>query len=176
MLAEGNCLGMQLESYWIAMKKTGIRLETLSTMFLATGGFVGYFPVASGTMGTLVGVAIVYGLRGLPGFSFVLVTLVLGAAGVWASREANIIFNKADSSRIVIDEIVGFMITMIGIPVTGYWLVMAFLLFRFFDITKLPPANIIDSKMKNGWGVMLDDVVAGIYGNIILHLMLRAQL
>ncbi len=157
----------------MAMKKTSIRIGTLC---LATGGFVGYFPVASGTIGTLVGVALVYGLRALTWPLFLVATLALGAAGVWASQEANLLFKKADSSRIVVDEIVGFMITMIGIPVDGYWLAIGFLLFRFFDISKLPPANIIDAKLKNGWGVMLDDVVAGIYGNIILHLMLKAQI
>jgi phosphatidylglycerophosphatase A len=155
------------------MKKTGLQLGILG---LATGGFIGYAPFASGTFGTLVGVLLVYIFRGLPLPIFVLATLALGAAGVWASYRATELFQTPDSSRIVIDEIVGFMITMIGIPVNGYWLVIGFLLFRFFDISKLPPANIIDAKVKNGWGVMLDDVVAGVYGNIILQLMLRAQI
>ncbi len=101
--------------------------------------------------------------------------LALGAVGVWASEQAGTIFRNADSSRITIDEIVGFMVTMIGVPVTMYWIVWGFLLFRFFDIIKFPPANLFDERMKNGWGVMLDDVTAGIYSNILLHLMIRAS-
>ena len=76
----------------------------------------------------------------------------------------------------MIDEIVGMMITMVGVPVTPYWLVIGFVLFRIFDVVKIPPANIFDSRVKNGWGIMLDDVCAGIYGNILLHLMLRAKI
>jgi phosphatidylglycerophosphatase A len=85
-------------------------------------------------------------------------------------------FAKKDAPQIVIDEIAGMLIAMIGIPITGYWLLLAWLLFRFFDITKLPPANIFDSKFKNAWGVVLDDIVAGIYANIILHWALKASL
>lgn len=85
-------------------------------------------------------------------------------------------FTKKDAPQIVIDEIAGMLIAMIGIPITGYWLLLAWLLFRFFDITKIPPASIFDSKFKNAWGVVLDDIVAGIYANIILHWALKASL
>lgn len=142
---------------------------------VASGVFTGYFPVASGTVGTLLGVAIVWLWQGLPISLQVVMCLALGAVGVWASEQAGTIFRNADSSRITIDEIVGFMVTMIGVPVTMYWIVWGFLLFRFFDIIKFPPANLFDERMKNGWGVMLDDVTAGIYSNILLHLMIRAS-
>ncbi len=151
------------------------RLKKVGIIGVASGVFTGYFPVASGTVGTLLGVAIVWLWQGLPISLQVVMCLALGAVGVWASEQAGTIFRNADSSRITIDEIVGFMVTMIGVPVTMYWIVWGFLLFRFFDIIKFPPANLFDERMKNGWGVMLDDVTAGIYSNILLHLMIRAS-
>ncbi len=153
-----------------------VRLRDFAVMAIASGGGTGYFPVASGTAGTLVGVLIVWLFRDAPlGFNLALI-LFLGGVGVWVSQEAGRLLKVSDSSKIVIDEIVGFMITMIGIPGSGYWLVFGFLLFRFFDITKLPPANYFDERIKNGWGVMLDDVAAGVYANILLQLMLRANI
>jgi len=152
------------------------RLKKVGVLAVATGLFVGFFPVASGTFGTLVGVALVWGTRSLPLPVGLLLLVGVGAAGVWAAGEANRIFRKPDASYIVIDEIVGFMVTMVGIPVTGYWLVWGFLLFRIFDIVKPPPANYFDEYVKSGWGVVMDDVVAGIYGNILLHLMIRASI
>lgn len=149
-------------------KKTGVIL-------VATGGLSGYFPFAPGTMGSLVGAVPLWFLQ--PSVFFqVLLILGVGALGVWSSHEAGKIFRVADAQYIVIDEIVGLWITMFAISVTLYNLVLGFLLFRFFDVFKLPPAHYFDRSWKNGWGVMLDDVTAGIYGNIILHLMLRAQL
>lgn len=154
-------------------KKT---LKKIGILGLASGGFTGYFPVASGTFGTLVGVAIVWGWRGMPVWGQIVACLSMGALGVWGSQEAGRIYKRSDSSRIVIDEIVGFMVAMVGVPVTPYWIVWGFVLFRFFDISKIPPANVFDQRMKNGWGVMLDDVTAGVYSNILLHLMMAASL
>jgi phosphatidylglycerophosphatase A len=68
------------------------------------------------------------------------------------SEQAGTIFRNADSSRITIDEIVGFMVTMIGVPVTMYWIVWGFLLFWFFDIIKLPPANLFDERYEERVG------------------------
>jgi phosphatidylglycerophosphatase A len=152
------------------------RVRKIGALVIATGVFAGYFPVASGTFGTLVGVLIVWLCRDFPLGANVALAVGVGAAGIWAAGEANRIFGKADASYIVIDEIVGFMITMIGIPVTTYWLVWGFILFRIFDVVKPPPANYFDERVKSGWGVVMDDVVAGIYGNLLLHLMMRASL
>ena len=146
------------------------------TVMLATGFYTGYAPVAPGTFGTLVGVLLVLIFGESPLFFQISFTLFLCGAAVWASEKAQIIFKRKDASYIVIDEIVGMMVTMIGMPVTGYWLVCGFLVFRVLDIAKLPPANYFDSKLKNGWGVVMDDVVSGIYGNLLLHLMLRTTI
>ncbi len=137
---------------------------------------MGFVPFAPGTMGSLVGLGIVYLLGGVPFWVLILLAVALGAVGVWSAHQLDHILGVHDSGHIVIDEIVGILITMVGIPVTGYWLFWGFLIFRLLDVVKIPPANYFDERMKNGWGVMLDDVAAGIYGNLLLQLMLRAQL
>jgi len=152
------------------------RTKKIGALCIATGGFSGYFPIAPGTAGSVVGLAFAWALRDASIPVQVAAAVVLCLIGVWASDKARQIFAQEDPSRVVIDEIVGMMITMIGIPVTPYSLVWGFVLFRIFDVIKIPPANIFDSHVKNGWGVMLDDVWAGIYGNILLHLMLRARI
>ena len=83
------------------------------------------------------------------------------------------IFAEKDSGKIVIDEVVGYLVTMLAVPFSWPAVVAGFFLFRFFDITKIPPARYFDRQVKNGYGVVLDDVVAGIYACAVLHLMLR---
>lgn len=152
------------------------RLQRLFVYWFATGGFVGFFPLAPGTMGSLVGVGIVWLMSGTPWWVLLLLAVLLLGVGVWSAQELDKILGEKDSGHIVIDEIVGILITMIGIPVTGYWLFWGFMIFRLLDIVKIPPGNYFDERVKNGWGVMMDDVTAGIYGNLLLQLMLRAQL
>lgn len=151
------------------------RLQRTGALAIATGGFLGFFPIAPGTVGSLAASLFLWGFSGIPLWVHLTLTLVVFLGGVWAAGKAGQILNKVDASPIVIDEIVGILITMIGIPITEYWLVCGFILFRILDVIKLPPANYFDSKVKNGWGVVLDDVAAGVYANIILRLMLRAQ-
>lgn len=155
---------------------SNVSLKKFGVLFTATGAFAGYFPIAPGTAGSVVGLFLVWLLRGHSAVLLIFLALVLGFLGVWAGTEAGKLFKQADPSRVVIDEIVGMLITMIGIPVSGFTLVFGFLLFRFFDVWKPVPANILEQRFKNGWGIMLDDVMAGIYGNIILHLVMRAQI
>lgn len=149
--------------------------KKILVVLIASGAFVGYFPVAPGTAGSVLGAIGIWQIRGWGLVAYLILLALLFGLGVWACDAANKIFKKADSPRIVIDEIVGLMVTMIGIPVTAYWLLWGFLFFRFFDVVKFPPAKWFDTRLKNGWGVMLDDVAAGVYGNILLHLMLRAS-
>lgn len=103
-------------------------------------------------------------------------SVLLCAIGIYVSGVAGQIWKVSDPSKVVIDEIVGMLITMIGIPVTGYYLVLGFLLFRLFDVWKPFPANIFETRFEKGWGVMADDVMAGIYGNIVMHLVVRSQI
>ena len=155
---------------------TNERLQKMGSLCVATVLGAGYFPLAPGTMGSLVGVALIWFLKSFSIGLMVVVILLLSGAGVWASQKAGQVFGVADSPHIVIDEVVGMLITMLAIPITLYWLAWGFIMFRVFDVFKPPPANFFDARMKNGWGVMLDDVFAGIYGNVLLHFMIRAQL
>jgi phosphatidylglycerophosphatase A len=137
-------------------------------------GGAGYFPIAPGTAGSLVGVAVVAGLVRLPlprlASIALLGTIGLGifALGVWAAGEAEIFFGRTDPGQVVVDEVVGQMVTFLLIPhATWKWWVGGFILFRAFDIVKPFPARQAE-RIPRGWGIMLDDVVAGGYGMAVL--------
>jgi phosphatidylglycerophosphatase A len=87
----------------------------------------------------------------------------------WAADRAGIILGRRDSPRIVIDEVVGYLITMALLPRTLTTIIGGFLFFRVLDIIKPPPAKFIDRQMQAGLAVVLDDAVAGIYANFLLH-------
>lgn len=97
-------------------------------------------------------------------------TSMLTAAGIWSANEVEPYWGK-DSSRVVIDEAAGICISLLFVPVTPVHVLVALLLFRFFDIVK-PLFIRRMEKLPGGWGVMLDDVLAGIYSNIVLQLMI----
>lgn len=152
------------------------KLLRFLALFTASGGGAGYFPFASGTVGSLVAAYFVWISRGISTGVLIGISVALLVIGVWAAGQTCQILKKKDASQIVMDEIVGMLITMIGIPVTPYWLLIGFFLFRLLDIVKPSPAKYFDEKVPGGWGVMMDDVIAGIYGNMILQLMLRAKM
>jgi phosphatidylglycerophosphatase A len=133
----------------------------------------GYSPVASGTVGTLAAIPLYLILAGLPIPYYLLSLISLTIFSCWVSGRAEAIFNEKDSGKIVIDEVVGYLVTMTGVSLSLPAIILGFFLFRFFDIVKVPPANIIDRRMKNGFGVVMDDVAAGIYACLLLHLTLR---
>src|SRR5579862_2714495 len=143
-------------------------------IWIATAGGAGYFPIAPGTAGSLVGVALVVGLGFLPlrGFAaravLAAASLVLFVIGVWAAGEAEKFFGRIDPGQVVIDEVVGQMLTLLLIPhATWKWLLGGFLLFRAFDIVKPFPARQAE-RIPRGWGIMVDDVIAGLYGLAVL--------
>ncbi len=143
---------------------------------LATGFGAGFSPVAPGTAGAALA-AVLYLLFPDPSKGWSAVA-ALGAAvvvgffiGVWASNEAEKVYGH-DSGRIVIDEIVGMWIVLLWIPKRWELVVAGFFLCRFFDIVKPFPAGRSQS-LPGGWGVMVDDVIAGIYGNAALQLIWR---
>ncbi len=142
-------------------------------ILFATWWGTGYSPIASGTVGTLAAIPLYLLLvrLSIPYYLLLLISLTLFSC--WVSGRAETIFNEKDSSKIVIDEVIGYLVTMTGASLSLSSVILGFFLFRFFDIVKVPPANIIDRRMENGWGVVLDDVVAGVYACVILHLLLR---
>jgi phosphatidylglycerophosphatase A len=142
-------------------------------ILFATWWGTGYSPIASGTVGTLAAIPLYLLLVRLPIPYYLLSLIPLFLFSCWVSDRAETIFNEKDSGKIVIDEVVGYLVTMTGIPLSWGSVILGFFLFRFFDIVKVPPANIIDRRMKNGWGVVLDDVVAGLYACLLLHILQR---
>ena len=143
------------------------------TVFWATWGGVGFSPIASGTVGTAAAIPFYLLLARLPLGVYLLVVVLFGLAACRVSAAAETIFGEKDSGKIVIDEVVGYLVTMSGMPLDWRWVVGGFFLFRLFDITKVPPARFFDRHWKNGYGVVLDDVVAGLYACLFLHLTAR---
>jgi phosphatidylglycerophosphatase A len=147
------------------------RGEKIITL-LSTGFYTGYFPFAPATFSTLtLGIACYLLMCSLNPYVYALLTLIIYFLAVWLSDKSETIFKKKDASFIVIDELVGFLITMFLVPLTWVTVALGFFLFRFFDIVKPPPANIFNNRKKGGLDVVLDDVIAGLYSCIVLHLI-----
>lgn len=138
---------------------------------LATGLGIGYSPFAPGTMGTLLSIPIYYYLSEIPTPLYEMTLVSFFFLSVWVSEKAGGLFGKKDDPRIVIDEMMGFFITMHWIPKTPPFIIAGFILFRVFDILKPFPIRRLE-KVRGGFGVVLDDVMAGIFSNLILHLIM----
>jgi phosphatidylglycerophosphatase A len=140
-------------------------------LLLATGFGVGYSPIVPGTLGTLLAIPVYYFLSNISSPLYEITLIGFFFLSVWISANAEIAFGKKDDQRIIIDEIVGFLITMLWVPKTIRFVIIGFLLFRVFDILKPFPIRRLEKGFKGGFGVVLDDVVAGVYGNIILQII-----
>jgi phosphatidylglycerophosphatase A len=138
---------------------------------LATGFGVGYSPIAPGTLGTLITIPIYYFFSAIPSPIYELTLITFFFLSSWISGQAQNYWGRQDDSRIVIDEMMGFLITMLWLPKTIFSVIIGFFLFRFFDIFKPFPIRRMEKKWKGGWGVVLDDVMAGVYANILLHII-----
>lgn len=142
--------------------------------FIALGFGAGLSPFAPGTFGTLVAIPIALVLdryAGTVGFAAAIVALFL--VGAWASAVTGRALGVADHGSIVIDEVVAFLLVLFFAGLTPLRIAIAFVLFRFFDIVKPPPIRQLDAAMKNGIGVMLDDLLAAGYALLVLALAAR---
>jgi len=145
-------------------------MKTIFT-FLGTGFGVGYTPFLPGTAGTLLGVVIYLVLSRIftHPFSYVVMLVIFSGFGVWICGKCDHHFEKKDSPVIVIDEIEGFLIAMFALPVSFRFIFLGFILFRAFDILK--PFKIERlQRLPGGWGIMADDIAAGILANLMLHI------
>ena len=160
-----------------ALRISGSGIGTTAIIFLATGFFSGFVPVMPGTAGSIVGAALWWGAFGpLWQYSRIAGLLVFGGlfvAGCWLAGRAEQLFGERDSPKIVIDEVAGMVATMLFVPAGWPALAAGFLLFRLFDVLKPYPASFIDRRMSGGLGVMLDDLVAAIYANLVLQIGTR---
>jgi len=145
--------------------------------FLASGIYVGKIPFAPGTVGTLVAIPLmfIYWPKGLG--AQILITLSIFFIGLWAStvivgdttgKEKS----EIDPDFVVIDEIAGYMVAMLGVPFNPLYLAIAFVLFRIYDIFKPPPIKWFEN-LPSGLGIMADDIVAGVYVLIIMQILIH---
>jgi len=143
--------------------------------FLAFGFGSGLAPFAPGTFGTLAAVPLYLLMINFSLPLYLLVTLISIVIGFWLCGKSSEMLGVHDHSGIVWDEFAGFFITMIAAPQGWQWIVLGFALFRLFDIWKPWPIHIVDRKMQGGVGIMLDDVIAGVYALAVLQLIAFAS-
>ena len=140
-------------------------------IFLATGCYVGYSPLAPGTAGTLAAIPIYFLISRISPLYYVVIVLGFTCIAIWASDGAEILLQSRDCRHIVIDEMVGFMVAMFMVPPTLRNIALGFVLFRALDIIKPFPIRSLEERVRGGYGVVLDDIIAGIYANLIIHIL-----
>lgn len=139
--------------------------------FIAFGFGSGLSPVAPGTVGTLVALPFVYALMHVPAALYVACIVTAFLAGTYICGASARKLGVHDHSGIVWDEFVGIAVSMFALPPQWPWLLAGFLSFRFFDIVKPWPIREADHRLKGGLGIMLDDMIAGLFTAIVLHLI-----
>ena len=139
-------------------------------LLLASGLGAGFSPFAPGTAGTLVAIPIELLLSPIRSPVYELTLLTFFFFSSWIAERAQNHWQKKDDQRIVIDEIMGYLLTMLWIPKTLFFISVGFLLFRLLDIVKPFPCRQLE-RVRGGFGVVLDDVFAGIYANIALQIL-----
>jgi phosphatidylglycerophosphatase A len=144
--------------------------------FLAFGFGSGLSPKAPGTMGTLVALPLVYGLMHASLPVYLCTVLMLSLIGIYVCGESAHRLNAHDHPGIVFDEFAGMAVTMIAIPLEFKWLLLGFVLFRLFDIFKPWPIREADHRLSGGFGIMLDDIIAGIFSCALLHVMVNLKM
>ena len=139
---------------------------TLSTWF-----GTGLLPVAPGTFGTIAAVPLVFGLACLGTVPGVFIIAMVAAVAIWTSGRSEALLRRNDPSEVVIDEVAGFLLTMFLLPLSGLTLGLGFILFRVFDILKPYPIKQAE-KLRGGLGIVMDDLMAGIYAHLCVRLIL----
>jgi len=144
------------------------QLATDPLLLLAFGFGSGKSPVAPGTFGTVVGVLCFPVLALLPLPAYVGVVLLLSVLGIWVCDHASKKLGVHDHGGIVFDEMAGYWLAMTAFPVTWQWMLLGFVLFRFFDIVKPWPIRWLDRRVQGGFGIMVDDLLAGVFAWLVM--------
>ena len=138
-------------------------------LLIATCGYIGFVPVAPGTAGSAAGVAIFYLIRGAEAvWAQPLLIAVLFAVGVWGASMTERVLGTIDPGPVVIDEVVGMLITLLWLPVTPLGALAGFLVFRVLDVVKPWPSRQLES-LHGGLGIMADDAMAAVYGHLLMR-------
>jgi phosphatidylglycerophosphatase A len=134
---------------------------------IASVFYIGYLPVAPGSLGSFIALFLYFFIKGSPGVmgGTIVACFILG---LLTAGRAERLFGNQDSDEIIIDEFTGMLVSLYLLPPTMGYVVAGFLLFRFFDIVKPGPINKLEA-LSGSWGIMLDDFLAGVYTNLILH-------
>lgn len=139
--------------------------------FLATACYIGKVPFAPGTAGTVMGVLLYLLIRPLPSLVYAVTVVAFIFMAAWVSTKAQDVMGEQDPQEVVIDEVAGFLVAM-AFHRTDIWMLAAgFVIFRVFDIVKPFPIRWIERHFLSGWGIVLDDVGAGVYTNVALWLI-----
>lgn len=146
-----------------------LKLEGKWQRWVAFGFGSGLSPLAPGTAGTLIGIPVVFFFQFLPTVVALLGTLLIILLSVWLGGVVTRQIGIEDHPSIVIDEIAGYVLAMTMIPLAWWTVIAGFLIFRLLDIYKPPPIGWLDRNCTGGFGITVDDVVAGIYANLIMH-------
>ena len=141
-------------------------------VFIASFGYVGFFPIAPGTAGSLAALALFAFIRwiGVPVIELFAIVAVF-AIGGWAAHGTEVALARKDPGVVVIDEVLGMLITLAFIPVGWSGALAGFVIFRVFDVIKPFPADRLE-KFHGGFGIMADDAMAGVYANLVLRLLI----
>lgn len=140
------------------------------SVFVASFGYVGFFPIAPGTAGSLAALGLFAFVRwvGMPVFELSMIVAVF-AIGIWAASGTEVALGRKDPGVVVIDEVLGMLITLAVMPLSIGGIMLGFLLFRILDVIKPYPAAQLE-HLHGGLGIMADDAVAGIYSHLLLRL------
>ena len=142
-----------------------------AVMFLATGCNIGKLPYAPGTFGSLLALFPCYLLALLPSWAEIAAIFAFVCIAILVADKAEKLLAQKDPGSIVIDEIAGMMVTLAVLPFNSLTAVSGFIIFRILDIAKPFPIRAIEKRLKGGVGIVVDDLVAGIMGNMILRII-----
>ena len=146
-----------------------------AVLFIATGCFIGKIPFVPGTFGSLAGILLCFILSKISVLAAILCIILFIIFSIWIANGAEKILNKKDPGSIVIDEIAGMTVTLIGLPFNVFYVTTGFLIFRILDITKPFPIRYIDRRISGGAGIVFDDIAAGMIANVILRIIWMAS-
>jgi phosphatidylglycerophosphatase A len=150
-----------------------MNFQRRSIILLATVGYVGKIPFAPGTFGSIPGLFIWFFLSKIDPLLSLFIILFLVLSSISIAGQAEIMLNKKDPGEIVIDEMAGIVVALFGLPMNVLSATAGFFIFRVLDIFKPFPIRFIERKLPGGVGIVMDDVVAGIYCNLLLRAIYR---
>lgn len=159
-----------------ASRRLGVQDLTDPRHFLALGFGSGLVPKAPGTMGTVMAIPFFLLLQQLPLWGYLLVLLGAFLLGIWLCGVTARNLGVHDHPGIVWDEFVGYWLTMTAAPAGWLWVLLGFCLFRIFDIAKPWPIRQVDRRVGGGFGIMFDDVLAGVYAWLVLQAVIALSI